>query len=444
METQSSAAREARLSGATDNPLDGRHPAERDRDRIIYSDYFRRLSGVTQVASASDGGVFHNRQTHSLKVAQVGRRLAERILRNHPKLTPLLNPDVVEAASLAHDLGHPPFGHVAERELNSLATTEYGLEDGFEGNAQTFRIVSRLSLHAGGTNGLDLTRATLNATLKYPWYRARGAELAKHAKRAKKYSVYDDDREAFEFARAGFEQDNLSLEAQVMDLADSITYSIHDLEDFQRAGLIPLERIVRNDSYRQSFMDRWKQAEPDSAAQQYFQISKSFMGIKSLLEYSLSDDVEPGSQAELEVLEKFRSAAITKFLNGVEVNADPASPGVNLPEELDHQCKFLHRLVRDYVISNPRLATQQAGQIEVVKALLKFFIQLLSKGRHEALPSRFRQRGCALLVPKPLDDNTSAIHRFAVDIVASLSEAEAVLIFKRITGQDFGSLLESM
>ncbi|MGB9286651.1 MAG: dNTP triphosphohydrolase, partial [Candidatus Sulfotelmatobacter sp.] len=121
---------------------DDRTPAQRDRDRILYSSSFRRLAEVTQVVSASSGYVFHNRLTHSLQVAQVGRRLAEKLCKKYPALTTdLICPDVVEAACLAHDLGHPPFGHVAEHRLNELAKA-YG---GFEGNAQSFRIVSSLA-----------------------------------------------------------------------------------------------------------------------------------------------------------------------------------------------------------------------------------------------------------------------------------------------------------
>jgi dGTPase len=129
---------------------DERTPAQRDRDRLIYSSAFRRLAEVTQVVAANSGYVFHNRLTHSLQVSQVGRRLAEKLLRDSAKLDlpnenlELPNPDVVEAAALAHDLGHPPFGHVVEEKLNELAEG-FG---GYEGNAQSFRILSKLAFHS--------------------------------------------------------------------------------------------------------------------------------------------------------------------------------------------------------------------------------------------------------------------------------------------------------
>ena len=169
------APRAQRRSGAIDavSASDCRTAFQRDRDRLLYSDYLRRLASVTQVASAAEGASFHNRLTHSIKVAQVGRRLAELLLSRDKDLAGFLDPDVVEAAALAHDLGHPPFGHVADRHLCALAV-ENDLGDGFEGNAQTFRIVTRLSVRrSGGGLGLDLTRATLAATAKYPWFRKR-------------------------------------------------------------------------------------------------------------------------------------------------------------------------------------------------------------------------------------------------------------------------------
>jgi dGTPase len=138
---------------------DNRNPFERDRDRILYSRAFRRLAEVTQVVQSGESHTYHNRLTHSLKVAQVGRRLAEYLLSKHsddggdPDRELLdsvggLNPDVVETAALAHDLGHPPFGHIAEIELDRILTEENGVIDGFEGNVQSFRIVNRVATHS--------------------------------------------------------------------------------------------------------------------------------------------------------------------------------------------------------------------------------------------------------------------------------------------------------
>lgn len=217
-------------------PGDSRKSFQVDRDRILYSSAFRRLAQVTQVVTAQEGHVFHNRLTHSLKVAQVARRLSEKLLAQQPDVAVMVggvDADVVEAAALGHDLGHPPFGHTAEEELDRCAT-KAGLPDGFEGNAQSFRILTRLAIHRIDYYGLNLTRATLNAVCKYPWMRS----LVPQSKQQHKYSIYDLDKEAFLFIRPD-KNHRQTIEASIMDFADDITYSVHDLEDFYLAGLIP-------------------------------------------------------------------------------------------------------------------------------------------------------------------------------------------------------------
>src|SRR5689334_9693171 len=147
-------------------------PYRVDRDRIVASPFFARLAGVTQVISPGGAGLLvHNRMTHSLKVAQVARAIAERV---DPDLAEKLggcDPDVVEAAALAHDLGHPPFGHLGERVLDRVARQRLSLRDGFEGNAQSYRIVTSTESRGAATTGLDLTAAVRAAMLKYPWTR---------------------------------------------------------------------------------------------------------------------------------------------------------------------------------------------------------------------------------------------------------------------------------
>ena len=148
-------------------------PFRVDRDRIAASPFFARLAGVTQVVSPAGAGLLvHNRLTHSLQVAQVARAIAERVACD-PLVAKLggCDPDVVEAAALAHDLGHPPFGHLGEQVLDRVARERLGLPDGFEGNAQSFRIVTTIDLHGPSGTGLDLTAAVRAAVLKYPWTR---------------------------------------------------------------------------------------------------------------------------------------------------------------------------------------------------------------------------------------------------------------------------------
>jgi dGTPase len=168
--------------------FDLRAPAQIDRDRVLNSPHFSRLAEVTQLRSSSGDFSVHNRLTHSLKVAQVARRMAQGLQTNQRNLASTLglNSDVAEAAGLAHDWGHPPFGHIAEEKLNELVSDA---NEGYEGNAQSFRIVTALSVSdaapTAGTEddfvaGLNLTSATLNAILKYPWsYKGNPEKLNK-------------------------------------------------------------------------------------------------------------------------------------------------------------------------------------------------------------------------------------------------------------------------
>lgn len=204
----------------------------RDRARVVHSSALRRLAAKTQVLSPTAGvDNARNRLTHSLEVAQVGRELASSLG---------LDPDVVDTACLAHDLGHPPFGHNGERALNAWSL-DIG---GFEGNAQTLRLLTRIEPKVFGDDGtsfgLNLTRASLDASCKYPW--PTESAVGDPSGRAK-FGFYPDDTAAFRWLREGAPDRQLCIEAQVMDLSDDIAYSVHDFEDAIVGGYIDVPAL---------------------------------------------------------------------------------------------------------------------------------------------------------------------------------------------------------
>ena len=203
----------------------GRTEFARDRARIIHSFALRRLAAKTQVAVPWATDFPRTRLSHSLECAQVGRELGA---------TLGADPDLMEGACLAHDIGHPPFGHNGEEALNQIANSC----GGFEGNAQSIRLLIRLEaktvLPDGKSIGLNLTRASLDAATKYPWSRAVNA---------KKFGIYEDDLEIFNWYRSGIDSSKTSVEAQIMDWSDDVAYSVHDLEDSLVSGQVKLDQL---------------------------------------------------------------------------------------------------------------------------------------------------------------------------------------------------------
>jgi dGTPase len=391
------------------------------------------------VVDPIEGHIFHNRLTHTLEVAQIARRVAEKFVNSSDSAVPILamglggiDPDVVEAAALVHDLGHPPFGHAAEDELNKLVF-EKKATDGWEGNAQSFRIVTRLAAHRKQYKGLNLTRATLNAALKYPYYRRKPRESEKT-----KFGAYDSDEAAFAFARSGMAGEQRTIEAEIMDFADGAAYSVHDLDDSYRAGLIPLDRLENKEVFKR-FIDAWKLEEskkPPPKGLTANQIDAGLPDIDKTLGLGFGNvEAWPTFRQRAE-LRTSTAWLIARLVTNVSLQErDAEGYGLSVPINDRVLMRFLQRLVWVFVITNPALATQQFGQRQIVKFLLNVYCEALDEKLYTIIPPRFNNE---------LEEATTdkARVRLAADIVASFTDSQARLMYGRLSGASSGSLTQ--
>jgi dGTPase len=379
---------------------DRRRPFERDRARVLHSYAFRRLADKTQVVSPGQDDFPRTRLTHSLEVAQIGREMGAALG---------CDPDLVDAAGLAHDLGHPPFGHNGEDALNSVALE--GGCDGFEGNAQTLRILTRLEAKAVAADsaGLNLTRACLDAVSKYPWpYRPD----------ARKFGCYLTDRPAFDWLRAGQAAGARCLEAQVMDWADDVAYSVHDVEDGVHAGHI---RLAALDSQDQRELLCRQAAEvysplPPAALQPVLDGLLRLPPLADLRGYDGSFAAQAqAKRATSELTGRFVSAAVSATRE--KFGAGPLgrySADLVVPEEAAAECALLKAIAYRYVMRRPEADAQLSRQRRLLTELAA---ELLDRGE-PALSLVLRESWRSA-------DSDSERLRVVIDQIAQLTDSAA-------------------
>ncbi len=399
--------------------IDHRLEPKRDRDRLMFSYAVQRLGGVCQVASVVDGHVFHNRLTHTLEMAQLGRRLAERLLDLAPASLDLkvhLDPDIVEASCLAHDTGHPPFGHEGESALN--ACMEVGPQvDGFEGNAQAFRIVNAIEPYRPNLIGLNLTRATLKALTKYPRYSATGE---------KKYSWYSTEAPVVEWMYGGDFQMR-TIEADIMDLADDIAYAAHDLMDFTRAKVIPLYSLLNSrDSmdyvYAQFLKARTRHAK---------RLDPISLGelMRSVIELNHEYD---GSRMQKAQLRQSSSNIIKYFRDEMGVASDDKGfPQIVFSDDARSQLAFFKFLTEFFAQEYDQILSQRMGYNKIVRTIHFAVSESLANGRPAPVPRGEIDTFSKLSEVMGVDQ---ASKRSASDFVCSLTDLQAVSIYQRIEG----------
>lgn len=513
-----------------------RSAARVDIDRLLYSPEFRRLNGVTQVLPPQFDYQFHDRLTHSVKVAQVASSLARELcwraecnrgsgVGQIPKrvvLSEWVDPDYCYAAALAHDIGHPPFGHAGEQALQFFwkmyFEDENGFGDGgeypwwlrrsFEGNAQSMRLVARLALRSSRTDcaiepGLNLTLRSLAGIAKYPWL--RGGHPQTIHKLANKWSFYPEEQEVLDRLvekRFIVTQKNPDgsvarvhrwVEAEIMDWADDISYAVHDIEDFYRAGFIPLEKIIR--ILRYTLEDHPNGATRDTLPpiDQDFVENSGFSGLLQAIRVSLAKhardyhlvneytDIDEiintvfrdvcglfthldvtafdGTRDSYAALRRFSSQIIhhlSKHCELVWKEIDGGRLQLKVPIEATLAAEFFKFLNKAFVINNTMLSAAQFGQSRDIQLLCTALIEQSTSwfedrkeenwGLKYKIPSRLRGY---LEDAVAQSDNTQdpqeiqhIISTAVIDYICSLSDYQASRLAAQLKGSNALDVLE--
>ncbi|MCX6426933.1 MAG: deoxyguanosinetriphosphate triphosphohydrolase [Actinobacteria bacterium] len=385
----------------------GRTEFMRDRARVIHSASLRRLGAKTQVAVPWENDFQRTRLAHSLEVAQIGRELGDSLG---------ADPDLLDTSCLAHDLGHPPFGHNGEDALASIS----GDAGGFEGNAQSFRLLTRLEAKTisseGKSVGLNLSRASLDAVTKYPW---------SNSINPRKYGVYADDLEIFTWMRTGAPDGRRCIEAQIMDWSDDVSYSVHDLEDGLVADQIDVNNFSRDLPVLHSVMiNDYGMTVSELEAQD---------ALKRLQQLSCWPQHYDGTHSALARLKDLTSQLIGRFVLSAEVETRRVhgdqplvrySANLEVPRDQKVEVGLLKSIAGHYLINAPDAQERYAKQRVIIIDLVEMILARAPKN----LDSIFLE-----------DWNYATTNaerlRVVIDQVASLTDPGAYALHERLTAQ---------
>ncbi len=436
-----------------DDPADYRHPFARDYDRLVHTTAFRKLQGKTGVVAPGEADFFRTRLTHTIEVSQLARRLGWKLG---------AHPDVVEAAAIMHDFGHAPFGHVGEESLSAAvdATARaWGLDPadvgGYEGNAQTFRLVTKRLTGSTAQPGLNLTRATLDAAIKYPWQRGEHGEVSQH-----KWCFYPTERDDAAWVRAPVPADRRhaqAFEAQLMEWADDVAYAVHDLEDFYLAGSLPLAQLTQSAAARESVAGklverrrrRGKLADQPTADPSRYTAEELVDAFERL--FTAEDGPfegfrhlageHDGSAESRHALRLMRKRLINRLVHSVAL-ADPSAPPRRHSQDLaiPRDARLVDDVLRDllwvFVIEHPRMATYQHGQRRVVRELFELFADAVHSSRADPsiFPRELQPELQRLLADADRARADIEVLRLVADHIGEMTDDAAARMHRRLTG----------
>lgn len=397
---------------------DERSAFEIDRSRIIHSSAFRRLQGKTQVFSPGEGDFFRTRLTHSLEVAQIGKGLALRLG---------ADPDLVEAICLAHDLGHPPFGHAGGKALQKK------MEDkgGFEANSQNIQLICFREKRRDDYDGLNLTRATLDGILKYKFPYASGQDQKKF--------FYNESicRQAVEWAAADSFPDfhTQSFECQIMDWADEVAYAVHDFEDALHSGFISNSTFHETDTYSTLLGQVTAKLRKLGYGIGEYAVSSQWSELQKTVGERLSMP-NPNPRTRRANRKNLASTLISRMIrtvSRVEIlgpTTDRYQYRLFIPAEIRTTQLLLNSLVDHKVMQSARVQTLEAKGMRLIESLF----DVLMERPEEMFPDDWR------IEVQECRQDRLAIARLVCDYVSGMTDAFAEKLYSRLFIPGVGSI----
>jgi len=401
-------------------PADSRTDFQRDRDRIIHTSGFRRLQAKTQVFLSGEYDFYRTRLTHSLEVAQIGRSICNLFLRKDNSFLSSdfhVDSDLVEAVCLAHDLGHPPFGHAGERTLHSLMIPH----GGFEGNAQTLRLLTE-TIYSDGTKrtGMQPTRALMDGVMKYK-------TLRRFDPKAKHHFLYDDQELCLEFifdndfdaarTKPGEELNAFrSIECQIMDWADNTAYSLNDLSDAIHAGFLNIPKV-----------ERWAVNSANTQA--------SADTVEELLNIMKEGDINRGLSKKIaQFIDACQLQETSNFMSG---RTNRYRYELKIAPEIEAQYETFSALARQIVFNSPQLHQLEFKGDRMLKGIFKAFqSNYISKlSNYHLLP-----RDMELLVRG--EERCQNRARLISDHISGMTDGFAARTYRRLFDPTFGSIVD--
>jgi dGTPase len=400
---------------------DERTPFQQDRDRIIYTSSFRRLQAKTQVFFSGEYDFYRTRLTHSIEVAQIGRSICHFLLQKSSVLSEnyFIDPELVEAICLAHDIGHPPFGHAGESTINALMK-DYG---GFEGNAQTLRLITEIIYSAeNGREGMNPTRAFVDGVMKY---KAVYRTLRTDGKQPENHFLYDDQEKYVKFIfgprtpGAAFDSQQLnnfrSVECQIMDWADDTAYSVNDLMDGISSGLITIQKI-----------ESWSEKNG----------LKDSDGIREILQAIKSNAVSRTFSRKIGTF--IRACRLVESKNFMSDVTHRYRYALETDPEVRKEVALYKNLSRELVFFSPEIYQLEHKRDFILRKIFQaFFENYLS---HE--------NSSVVLLPQDVEQSvrsemdTVRRARLICDYIAGMTDGFAVRTYKRLYDPDFGSFMD--